>query len=147
MKSAGLDPTLGAILPILGVIVGAALGGLARHILDQRAQRAALTAAVRVVRDDLRRIATVLEVPFEQQLDPVIAAWLVPQGWPEIRLQLARLDDEAWKAVTNAVNMAAQVHMATTWPINTPDAERIFLQIRDNTKAAVARALVALADL
>lgn len=39
--SEGIDPTLGAILPLVGVALGALLGGIARNALDRQAERRA----------------------------------------------------------------------------------------------------------
>jgi len=120
MSSASMDPTLAAILPLVGVVLGACLAGAARYVLDRRAESADVSAAVRVVREDLKRMRAVVAHRITEPLHPQHAAWLLPQGWLTARASLARhLDDSQWETLTLAMNSAVALHPFLT------DAERI----------------------
>lgn len=108
----GLDPTLGAILPLIGVALGVLLGGIARAYLDRvgehRSEQADMRAATRLIDEDLDRMLEALN-----RIPPggskVVAGELArqPQSWETVRVTLARgLSPGQWDALRAAVYYA-----------------------------------------
>lgn len=105
-----MSPTLAASLSLVGVAIGALLGGIARHVLDARAEiravrrdqdvtRRQVDGALRVVVDDLDRIHSVLislrradadSLKWSPSEAAAIARSLDPAGWLEVRTLVAR---------------------------------------------------------
>jgi hypothetical protein len=60
MSARGLDPTLGAILPLIGVLLGALAAGGVTYLLRLRDERTELRAIARVLIDELESTADYL---------------------------------------------------------------------------------------
>ncbi len=102
----GLDPTLGAILPLVGVLLGVALGGTVTYALKRRDEQAEVRAAARVLLTELEEAEKMLAWGIEhvEYLDDVDRALpLHARTWEEHRLLLARhLDDNTLRTVGEA---------------------------------------------
>lgn len=100
-------------LPVLGVLLGAALAGGVRLLLDRRAEHARFRAAVWLLLDDLARMRAVLD-PEVGPLSPLgttrseldhdlsRSAWLQSGAWENERATLAlglRRHRETWDRV------------------------------------------------
>ncbi len=76
---------------LVGAVVAGVLAALARLALDWRAERRELKAAVRVIVEDLMRMQhRLLEVELSGQAIAPRESWLLLEGWPQVRLTLAR---------------------------------------------------------
>lgn len=100
----GLDPTLGAILPLVGVALGAVLGGLATYALKRRDERAEVRAIARVLLMELDTAEQILRWALDnknfQGLDQLP---LRSSTWETHRLLMARhVDDATWIAAARA---------------------------------------------
>lgn len=121
MTVAGLPPLVIVFLPLIGAVVGAALAGGVRYVLDRRSEAIEFRAAVRVLIDDFTQVRDVLDraagghdvlgvarSPLE--LDPSLVSLLEVGAWTTERRVLSRglvKDTLAWDAVRWAVRSTA----------------------------------------
>jgi hypothetical protein len=113
VQESGLDPALGAILPLVGVVVGASLAGAVRYLLDQRAEQSRFRAAVWMLVDDLGRLRDILDVQAgtpgplgvpqsSLHADPALRGWLRVELWSSQREVLARgllAHEDVWNQI------------------------------------------------
>jgi hypothetical protein len=105
----GLDPTLAAILPLVGVLLGALLGGAANWLLKRRDERRESRSVARLIDDELRHCETLVSLNFRDP--PLPSDWAPPREvWNAHRLLLARhLSDDDWDELLTTYQ---QVEMA-----------------------------------
>jgi hypothetical protein len=145
MAAAGLDPTLGAILPMVGVALGALLGGVARYMLDRRNDTAEFVAAARVVRQELELIGSTLKTHPCGPLTSDVRQWLQSQAWPSLSIRLARhLDRDAFGTVCLA--MAGADTMYRVLALDTNDRAADVESTRSKILISVYDAIVVLRD-
>jgi hypothetical protein len=156
VKPQTLDPTLAAVLPLVGVVVGALLAVVARHFLDARSEqrqfertaaaaRREVLGAYRVIVDDFDRIdgvlRSLLRAPQDRPLRvrasdaSLLAGLLDPAGWREVKLLLARevtVDD--WIDLRQA---AVQCSMVATEIVLKQDFEVTFSELRPKIETAI----------
>lgn len=105
----GLDPTLGAILPLIGVALGVLLGGIARIYLDRagehRREGADMRAATRLIDEDIdRMLETLNRMPPGGSEETARDLAPQPRSWETVRVTLARgLSEGQWDALRAAV--------------------------------------------
>jgi hypothetical protein len=107
----GLDPTLGAVLPLIGVLLGAAAAGGLTYVMRRRDERGELRAVARVLVEELASTAGyLLHVIDGRQwswLPGDAAASVQPDAWQEHHLLIARhvTDDRDWRTVAEAFRL------------------------------------------
>lgn len=125
----GLDPALGAILPLVGVVVGAALGMFGTWSLRRRDEAREVRTATRLLDIDLKYIhdAVSMGVDGTDESDWEWFERLDTQAvWREQRAILARhLPDEEW-ALPRRVYEASR-HMS----------DNVYLPVRQDIAASV----------
>lgn len=113
VQESGLDPALGAILPLVGVVVGASLAGAVRYLLDRRAEQSRFRAAVWMLADDLGRLRDVVDInagtpgplgvpQSSLHADPALRGWLRVESWSSQREVLARgllAHEDVWNQI------------------------------------------------
>ena len=107
----GLDPTLGAILPLVGVVLGVLATAGVTYSLKRRDERHELRAAARVLVADLAATADYLLHIIDTRkwtwLPEDAAASVSAKGWNQYRDLMARrlTDDREWRAVADAFEL------------------------------------------
>jgi hypothetical protein len=100
----GLDPLVGAVLPLLGVLLGAlATGGVTYHV-RRREERAEVRQTVRLLDLELIQLKVLAQAgTTDDQPDEAARERFlrIPATWESDRKVLARwLSDEEWQALT-----------------------------------------------
>ena len=108
MANRGLDPTLGAILPLVGVLLGALAAGGVAYWLKRRDERGEFRAVARVLVDDLdsaaEYLAFIADTKRWSSLPGDAAATVSRDAWQRHELLIARQikDDDDWNQVATA---------------------------------------------
>jgi hypothetical protein len=108
----GLDPTLGAILPLIGVLLGVLGSGAAGYFLKRRDERLAFRAIARVLVENLRSTATYIEhLLHAQALSAAIddaGASMRRAVWEDHELAVAQhiADYEVWRRISTGCENA-----------------------------------------
>jgi hypothetical protein len=111
VRDGGLSPTLGAILPLVGVVLGALLSGGVQYALRRRDERAEVRAVTRILLNDLEGAVASLDAVLSDRLWNVLDTVDVrDDDWNKHDLLLARhLSDDDWDAVATAFRDGAIV--------------------------------------
>ena len=130
MNESGLDPTLGAILPLVGVLLGVLAGGVVTFWLRRREQRAELRAVARLLVEDLVGTADYLLFVIDTRrwrfLPEDAAASVNPEAWDEHHLLVARelTDDRQWRTVAEAFRLGRVAGFLVAGAMDHADKER-----------------------
>lgn len=112
-----------AILPLIGVVIGAVIGGAMTFLLDRRRERRAARASVRLVVDELQGIRATwksLANDWSKTPNAETADWVISvlQGQPLSTVQwkhsqellAASLSDDDWTALAEAYRVIVLVN-------------------------------------
>lgn len=128
MQETGLDPTLGAILPLVGVIVGILLGGGVSYLIKRRDERREFRAVARLLGAQLEDTIATIEYALEHR------AWgalhdVDSNGelWRDHQLLVGRflVRDHDWQSVAKAFRHAHVSGLLVGGAIQPSDRERI----------------------
>jgi hypothetical protein len=128
--TAGLDPTLGAILPLLGVLLGVLATAGVTYSLRRRDERHELRAAARVLVADLAGTADyllhVIDARKWSWLPEDAAASVNAEAWNQHRDLMARrlTDDGDWQRVAEAFELGRVAGFLVAGCIDHADKER-----------------------
>jgi hypothetical protein len=114
-----------AVLPLIGVVIGAVLGGGVAFLLDRRREQRAARAALRLVVEELRRTRLSWgrvagewkEAPTAETADRLIAElqgkrWATAQWKNHQEVLAASLSRENWEAVADAYQLIGLIDAA-----------------------------------
>ncbi len=125
------EPSNTIVTVLIGAVVAGILAAIVRMLLDYRAERRELRAAVRVMVEDLARLAHRLrELDLGQNAGGTKDRWLRLDGWPDVRLALARgLKPKEWEVVRATVAHVELMHRgAAGIGPSQPDQPMLILQ-------------------